>query len=128
MSDNNYEYVNHPSHYGGENNTYECIKVIDAWNLNFCLGTAVRYICRAGQKPDNPDIQDLEKAIWYLQHEVELRKRQELLDVATREEYIKCLSALNNIDFEAIGKSVAEAGEMAVKKLQECVKENKGNE
>lgn len=76
MSDNNYEYVNHPSHYGGKDNVYECIKVIDAWKLNFCLGTAVRYICRAGQKPDNSDIQDLEKAIWYLQHEVELRKQQ----------------------------------------------------
>lgn len=125
MSNKNYEYVNHPSHYGGKDNVYECIKVIDAWNLNFCLGTAVRYICRAGQKPDNPDIQDLEKAIWYLQHEVEMRKNQKLIDLANKDEYVKCVNALSNIDFEAIGKSIEEAGKNAVKKLQETVKENK---
>lgn len=125
MSEKNYEYVNHPSHYGGENNTYECIKVIDAWKLNFCLGTAVRYICRAGQKPNNPDIQDLEKAVWYLQHEIELRKQEELLNVVTDEEYVKVVNALSNIDFKAIGDSIADAGEKAVKRLQECVKENK---
>lgn len=46
MSDN----VNHPSHYGGEDNPYEAIKVIEAWNLGFCLGNAVKYISRAGKK------------------------------------------------------------------------------
>ena len=71
-----YEYVQHPSHYGGEDNPYECIKVIEAWGLdkNFDLGTAVRYICRAGSKPDNPVLQDLEKAAWYLNREIEKLK------------------------------------------------------
>ena len=32
------EMVNHPPHYGGEDNPYEAIKVIDEWNLGFCLG------------------------------------------------------------------------------------------
>jgi len=32
------ESVNHPSHYGGKDNTYEAIKVIEAWDLDFCLG------------------------------------------------------------------------------------------
>ena len=60
--------VNHPSHYKGKDNPYEAIKVIDAWKLGFCLGNAVKYIARAGYKEDR--IEDLKKAIWYLQHEI----------------------------------------------------------
>ena len=47
------EQVNHPSHYGGKDNPYEAIKVIDAWNLDFCLGNVVKYISRAGKKGNN---------------------------------------------------------------------------
>jgi hypothetical protein len=43
----NQEKVNHPMHYGGIDNSYEAIKVIDAWNANFNLGNAIKYICRA---------------------------------------------------------------------------------
>jgi hypothetical protein len=62
------EQVNHPAHYGGADNPYETIKVIEAWGLGFCLGNAVKYISRAGKK-DNM-IQDLRKAKWYLDHEI----------------------------------------------------------
>jgi hypothetical protein len=55
------EAVNHPQHYWGENNQYEAIKVIEAWELDFCLGNTVKYISRAGKK-DNI-VQDLKKAI-----------------------------------------------------------------
>ena len=41
--------VNHPTHYGGEDNTYEAIKVIESWGLDFCLGNVVKYISRAGK-------------------------------------------------------------------------------
>ena len=41
------EQVNHPQHYGGENNEYETLKVIDAWGLGFSLGNTVKYISRA---------------------------------------------------------------------------------
>jgi len=61
--------VEHPSHYGGADNPYEAIKVIEAWQLNFCLGNAVKYIARAGKKPGSPTAVDLDKAIWYLQRE-----------------------------------------------------------
>jgi hypothetical protein len=44
--------VNHPSHYGGADNPYEAIKVIEAWSLGFCLGNAIKYISRAGKKAD----------------------------------------------------------------------------
>lgn len=42
--------VNNPAHYGGADNPYEAIKVIDAWRLSFCLGNVVKYIARAGKK------------------------------------------------------------------------------
>lgn len=67
--------VNHPAHYGGADNAYEAIKVIEAWNLDFCLGNVVKYISRAGKKEGNSLIQDLEKAKWYLE-----RRIQELKD------------------------------------------------
>ena len=46
----NKEQVNHPDHYGGSDNIYEAIKVIDAWDLGFSLGNTVKYISRAGKK------------------------------------------------------------------------------
>ena len=61
--------VNHPAYYKGKDNPYEAIKVIDAWHLGFCLGNALKYIARAGYKEDR--IEDLKKAIWYLQHEID---------------------------------------------------------
>lgn len=63
------EKVNNPEHYGGKKNTYEAIKVIEAHNLDFCLGNAVKYILRAGKKDDFK--QDLEKAIWYLNRKLQ---------------------------------------------------------
>jgi hypothetical protein len=66
------ELVNHPQHYGGKDNPYEAIKVIEAWNLGFCLGNTVKYISRAGKK-DNT-IQELEKALWYLKREIKTLK------------------------------------------------------
>ena len=63
------EHVNHPSHYGDADNLYEAIKVIEAWDLGFHLGNAVKYISRAGKKGDQ--LEDLKKALWYLQREVD---------------------------------------------------------
>ena len=60
------EAVNHPDHYGGEENTYEAIKVIEAWDLGFHLGNVVKYISRAGKKTKNTS-EDLKKAKWYLE-------------------------------------------------------------
>lgn len=62
--------VKNPSHYGGKNNPYEVIKVIWAWKLGFCLGNAVKYIARAGKKDPSKYVEDLEKAIDYLQKEI----------------------------------------------------------
>ena len=59
----NKEQVDHPNHYGGEDNTYEVIKVIDAWDLGFSLGNAVKYISRAGKKNPEKEIEDLKKLL-----------------------------------------------------------------
>jgi hypothetical protein len=61
--------VDHPTHYGGEENPYEAIKVIEAWNVGFNLGNTLKYISRAGKK--DFIIQDLEKAAWYLNREID---------------------------------------------------------
>jgi hypothetical protein len=60
------ESVNNPNHYGGKENTYEAIKVIESWDLNFHLGNVVKYISRAGKKDKTKLKEDLEKAKWYL--------------------------------------------------------------
>lgn len=66
------EQVNHPAHYYGEENPYETIKVIEAWELDFCLGNTVKYISRWGKKQneENDLLQDLEKAKWYLDRKI----------------------------------------------------------
>ena len=71
MGKNEKEMVNHPNHYGGENNPYEAIKVIEAWDLDFCLGNAVKYISRAGKKDASKELEDLNKAVWYLNRRIE---------------------------------------------------------
>ena len=65
--------VKHPKHYGGKDNTYEAIKVIEAWGVGFNLGNTLKYISRAGKKDDT--IQDLEKALFYLDREIQNLKK-----------------------------------------------------
>lgn len=59
--------VNSPSHY----NQYKGLEVIDITEkLNFNRGNAVQYISRAGFKGEDSEIQDLEKALWYVEREI----------------------------------------------------------
>ena len=70
MSDEK-EMVNHPDHYQfGENNIYEAIKVIEEWNLGFNLGNTVKYLSRAGKKNKEKELEDLKKALWYLERQI----------------------------------------------------------
>ena len=57
-----------PDYYKGK---VQPIDLIQAQGLDFALGSAIKYICRAGKKTGNPTKQDLEKAIWYLKKEIE---------------------------------------------------------
>jgi len=71
FNENNKEMVNHPNHYGGSDNVYEVIKVIDAWELDFHLGNTVKYISRAGKKDPTKEIEDLKKAMFYLDRKIQ---------------------------------------------------------
>lgn len=64
----------HPSYYNFS--AYKPIKVIRAWGLNFNLGSVVKYVVRAGKKDPSKHVQDLEKALAYLQDEIDEIKRE----------------------------------------------------
>lgn len=65
-----HEAVDHPAHYGGKDDPYEAIKVIEAWNLGFHLGNTVKYISRAGKKDHAKTLEDLKKSRWYLDRKI----------------------------------------------------------
>ena len=60
--------VNHPSHY--TNGKIEVIDFIVDKGLNFHRGNAVKYIARAGKKDPAKEVEDLRKAVWYLNREI----------------------------------------------------------
>jgi len=64
--------VNAPLHYRSHASGVECIQVTEC--MNFCLGNAMKYIWRADLKKNA--IEDLEKARWYVNREIERRRRQ----------------------------------------------------
>jgi hypothetical protein len=65
--------VNHPTHYRSSTG-HEAIDVIEAWELDFSLGNAVKYISRAGKKSPEKEIEDLEKALWYVNRRIQKLK------------------------------------------------------
>ena len=70
MTDN----VNHPSHY--TDGKIEVIDFIEDKRLNFHRGNAVKYIARAGKKDPEKEVEDLEKAKWYLEREIDRLKKK----------------------------------------------------
>lgn len=72
--------VNSPSHYKSTNG-YEVIDIIEFFNLNFHRGNVLKYLLRSGKKAEEgyeaveKEIEDLEKAIWYLRREVKRIKQ-----------------------------------------------------
>lgn len=63
--------INHPSHY----TAYKGIEVIDLTEqMNFNRGNAVKYIARAGLKDPDKEVEDLEKAVWYIKREIQRLK------------------------------------------------------
>lgn len=73
--------VNHPSYYADGN--IEVIDYIEDKNLGYHLGTAVKYISRAGKKHERgmtdkeKEIQDLQKAVWFINCKIELLKNED---------------------------------------------------
>lgn len=72
------EMVQHPKHYGGEDNPYEVIKVCEAWELDkdAYLFNVVKYVARAGKKNADKELEDLEKALFYLNRKIENIKNE----------------------------------------------------
>lgn len=62
--------VNHPSHYTWLKD--KCgIEVVDITrHMDFCLGNAIKYILRSGKKDKNKEIEDLKKAIFYINDKI----------------------------------------------------------
>ena len=75
--------VNSPIHYKSDNNKYEVIDIIEFFNLNFHRGNVLKYLLRSGRKTEQgydvseKEIEDLEKAIWYLRKMVDLLDKTE---------------------------------------------------
>jgi hypothetical protein len=67
--------VNHPAHY--TTGRIEVIDFIDDKELGFCLGNAVKYIARAGKKDPAKTVEDLQKAVWYINHHIEKLKKED---------------------------------------------------
>lgn len=67
------EMVNHPVHYGGVENVYEVVKVCEAWGLDkdAYLFNVVKYVARAGKKDPQKELEDLKKAVWYLERRIQ---------------------------------------------------------
>lgn len=65
--------VNHPAHYNAHPSGIECIQVVE--HMGFNIGNAVKYLWRADHKGDA--LEDLRKAAWYVQREIERRTKGE---------------------------------------------------
>ena len=63
------DFITHPHHYAETVPGIECIQVTQHFNFN--RGNAIKYIWRAGQKDKEKEIEDLKKAIQYLEFEIE---------------------------------------------------------
>ncbi len=75
--DQDVDMVNNPPHYRNHPSGVDCIVILE--HFNFCLGNAMKYIWRAGKKGDS-HIEDLEKAAWYLNREIERLKGADSTD------------------------------------------------
>nr|DAL41695.1 MAG TPA_asm: nucelotide kinase [Caudoviricetes sp.] len=68
--------VNHPKHYISHPSGVECIEIVQ--HHDFCIGNAIKYLWRAGLKTEvgmvdkDKHIEDLEKAIWYINREIQM--------------------------------------------------------
>ena len=72
--------VSHPAHY--TTGKIECIEYIEDKGLGFHLGNAVKYITRAGKKSPDKKIEDLRKAMWYIDRYIQIEEKREREETA----------------------------------------------
>ena len=75
--------VNHPAHY--TDGKIEVIDFIEDKKLNYHRGNAVKYICRAGKKDLDKEVEDLQKAVWYINREIRRLEAQKQKDARAEE-------------------------------------------
>ena len=75
--------VNHPSHYTDGN--IEVIDFIEDKRLNYHRGNALKYLCRAGKKDPANEVEDLQKAVWYINREIQRLEAQKQKDAREAE-------------------------------------------
>jgi hypothetical protein len=75
MREAGHDAVNHPAHY--TSGRIEVIDFIEDQKMPYHLGNATKYICRAGKKDPGKTIEDLQKAVWYLNRYIGLLRREE---------------------------------------------------
>lgn len=78
MTDN----VNHPEHYNKHPTGIECIDIIEVFPSN--IASAIKYLWRCGLKAGAPAEEELNKAIWYIKREIQLRQRYEIKPASHR--------------------------------------------
>ena len=101
------EKINHPQHYGGDT-TYEHIKVVRAWGLGYNLGIATKHICRAGKKEGETRLDDLRKARWYINDEIEFEEKQAALPQAPECGSVKIYSPTEDVHWAENSRSFAD--------------------
>lgn len=69
------EKINHPKHYNDHPSGIECIDIVE--HHDFCVGNAIKYLWRAGLKGEDTEVQDLQKAIWYIERKIKRLERGE---------------------------------------------------
>ena len=62
--------VDHPKHYNQHPSGVECIEITQ--HYDFCIGNAIKYLWRAGIKNQHTTVEDLKKAIWYINKKIEM--------------------------------------------------------
>ena len=71
-----FDVINKPKHY--TDSKIEVIDYIEDKKLGYCLGNVIKYVSRAGKKDPTKEVEDLRKAMWYLEKRIlELTKLQE---------------------------------------------------
>ncbi len=64
-----YETVDHPKHYNEHPSGVETIDIVEHFSFN--IGNAMKYLWRAGLKPEHTTVDELSKAMWYIKREIE---------------------------------------------------------
>ena len=90
--------VNHPTHYTSHPSGVECIQITE--HYNFCIGNAIKYIWRAGLKdeaeydPIEKEIEDCEKAIWYIKRHISRLEKMRKVVPLTNKEKVELINAV----------------------------------